>query len=157
MPRFAAVLILTVLLFAGCGDDDETPTAAPEGASGATGATGASGAEQDGGADPNATADIDAISSCLDDAGLEPGEPEDVDLEGEPAQAITITAGDLPENGTVYVFESAGSAKKADDAIQLSINVFKETSGPVTAVLITSPSGSEGDEAKEAVSNCIAG
>jgi hypothetical protein len=160
MPRLAAALVLIGLLVSGCGGDDESTTTSSTtettGTSGATGATGPSGAEDADSASGGAV-DVEAIVSCLDDAGFDPSEPEDAELEGQSAQRITVTAGDLPENGSVYIFESEQAAAKADDAVQLSVNVFKETSGPVTAVLITAPSGSEGDEAKEALGDCIAG
>jgi hypothetical protein len=113
----AAALALTIVAFAaaGCGGDDES-TVSTTTAAGTTGASGASGASGAG----DQEADIDEISSRLEDAGFEVKQQSGSDLEvvgtDLSAEGGIVASRSGAGDVVVQVFASGDDAKTAKQA-----------------------------------------
>ena len=146
MRLIAAVLSL-LLVFAGCGDDDESTTSTSE-STGATGATGESGAVGE-------TVAIEDIQSCLEDEGFESNVNgnELIGLESI-YERLDVPLEDLEQGASIVVFESPEAAKAEAEAADVVMGVGDTTVAGNT-IWGVDLSVSEPDDAEAAIEACL--
>ena len=147
MRPIAAVLASLLLVFAGCGDEDESTTSTSE-STGATGATGESGAVGE-------TVAIEDIQSCLEGEGFE-ANVNDNELIGLESiyERLDVPLEDLEQGASIVVFESPDAAKAEAEAADVVMGVGDTTVAGNT-IWGVDLSVSEPDDAEAAIEACL--
>jgi len=143
----AAVLASLLLVFAGCGDEDESTTSTSE-STGATGVTGESGAVGE-------TVAIEDIQSCLEGEGFE-ANVNDNELIGLESiyERLDVPLEDLEQGASIVVFESPDAAKAEAEAADVVMGVGDTTVAGNT-IWGVDLSVSEPDDAEAAIEACL--
>ncbi len=147
MRLIAAVLVSLLLVFAGCGDDDDSTTSTSE-STGATGATGESGAVGE-------TVAIEDVQSCLEGEGFE-ANVNDNELIGLESiyERLDVPLEDLEQGASIVVFESPEAAEAEAEAADVVMGVGDTTVAGNT-IWGVDLSVSEPDDAEAAIEGCL--
>ena len=147
MRLISAVLVSLLLVFAGCGDDDDSTTSTSE-STGATGATGEAGAVGE-------TVAIEDVLSCLEDGGFE-ANVNDNTLVGLESiyERLDVPLEDLEQGASIVVFESPEAAKAEAEAADVAMGVGDTTVAGNT-IWGVDLSVSEPDDAEAAIEGCL--
>jgi len=142
-----AVVVSLLLVFAGCGDDDDSTTSTSE-SMGATGATGESGAVGE-------TVAIEDVQSCLEGEGFE-ANVNDNELIGLESiyERLDVPLEDLEQGASIVVFESPEAAKAEAEAADVVMGVGDTTVAGNT-IWGVDLSVSEPDDAEAAIEGCL--
>ena len=147
MRLITAVVVSLLLVFAGCGDDDDSTTSTSE-SMGATGATGESGAVGE-------TVAIEDVQSCLEGEGFE-ANVNDNELIGLESiyERLDVPLEDLEQGASIVVFESPEAAKAEAEAADVVMGVGDTTVAGNT-IWGVDLSVSEPDDAEAAIEGCL--